>query len=293
MTAVDLAGIESKRDELIRKGIAGAVFIASTDATAIAYTNLFDADSGGLSALPTAGGTYEDLGRCSTAGVVFARKVTSTDIDGWGTNDPVRSDITADVTTIKVDGYETKALTISQYTGVDVSDMTPDATNGTFEVDVPTAPSSKYVRILALAVDGSPGDEFVVARFMPRCKITDYTDQSYANDKDPIVWGATFQAYKDSTLGFAQRQLYGGEQIIGSLASMGFPRVVTCTTATTTALVATAGKFLASDVGLEVAATGKITPGTTIESYTDATHVTMSAVGLGAGTGIAVTVGPD
>lgn len=287
MTAVDYAGIEVKKNELIRKGTQGSVFIAPVTATAITSTNLFDATTGGLAALPAG---YKDLGWTAITGAVFARKVTSTDIPAWGTNDPVRSDITADTTTLQVDGYETKLQTISLYTGVDQSTMIP-ATNGSLQVNLPSAPQPKFYRALALAIDESSGGEIVIARFLPRCQVTNYTNQSYSNDKDPLVWGIELTAYQDSTLGFAQAQLYGGEGWLSLITRMGFPRIVTCTTAVSTALVATSGTFSSADVGATVSG-GTIPANTTIATFTDSTHVVMSAAATAIATAVPVTVTP-
>lgn len=289
MTAVGFAGIENEHDELIRKAIKGGVWISDTTTDEITTTNIFDPTSGGLVVLPDG---YKPLGRITDAGVAFSRKVTETDLAGWGTNDPVRSDITADTLTVKFDAMETNAQNIALYTGVDLSTITPDGTNGSFEIPIPTDPSSRFFRMLALGVDGSPGAEYVQARFFPRCKITDYDDQTFANGKDGLLWGATYTAYKDDAFGYSQKPLFGGEALNDSLTAMGFSRVVTCTTATTTALVATTGHFFPDDVGALVSATSKITPGTTIVEVTDSTHAVMSAVGLASGTAIAVTITP-
>ncbi len=280
------AAIENKKNELIRKGLSGSVFIAPVTAPAIDVTTLFDTSTGAIQALPAG---YQDLGWTADTGAAFARKVTSTDILGWGTNDPVRSDITADVTTLAVDAYETKLLTIGLYMGVDPTTITPGA-NGVVAVPAPSSPVARFYRVLAVAQDEGDGGEIIVARFLPRAQVSGYTAQSYANGKDPIMSGVTFTAYQDSALGFANEQIYGGPGWLYLLDDMDFPFIVTCTVALTTALVATVGTFSPDDVGRTLTGTG-IAPGTTIVTVTDSTHVVMSAAGTTAGTAVAVTVG--
>lgn len=279
------ASLENKKNELVRKGLQGSVFIAPVTADAVDVTTLFDTGTGQLAMLPIG---YADLGWTSDTGAVFARKSTSTDVLAWGTNDPIRSDITADVTTLAVSAFETKLLTLSLYSGVDSSSITP-AANGTVVVPSPASPVAKFYRVLVVAVDEGDAGEIVLARFLPRAQVSGYDNQSFANTKDPVVWGVTFTAYQDSTLGYAQAQLYGGAGWLGLIDDMGFARTVTCTTATSTLLVATTGTFSASDVGDTVAGAG-ITAGTTIATYTDPTHVVLSAATTASATGVAVTI---
>jgi len=280
------ASLELKKNELIRKGLQGSVFIAAGSAPAVVASTLFDAATGDLSTLPLG---YQDLGWTTDTGAVFARKVTSTDINGWGTNDPVRSDITGDNTTMAVVAEETKLLTIGLGANVDTSTLVPVGVNGVVAVPYPSSPVSRFYRVLAVAVDSGAGGEIILARFFPRAQVSGYDSQSYANGKDPIQTGLTFTAYQDSVLGYAQEQLYGGPGWLSLLSDMGMSRIVICTVALTTALVATTGLFSAADVGKVVSGVG-IPTGTTIVTFTDTTHVVMSAAGTIAGSLINVAV---
>ena len=97
------------------------------------------------------------------------------------------------------------------------------------------------------------------------------------------------RAYVDSTLGYAQEYLFGGAGWLALAGGEEVPRIVTCTTATSTALVAALSTFTSFDVGRAVAGTN-IPLGTTIATFTDSTHVVLSAATTGSGTGIAVTI---
>ena len=278
--------VANRNNKLIRKGVQGSVFLAPAATTAITQSALFDVTTGALQALPAG---YFDLGYISDVGAIFNRKVTATDIQAWGVNDPVRTDITADSTTIDVMCHETKLQTIALGVNVDPTTIVPNA-NGSIAVANPIAPSLRYYRCLVVGADQGDGGEIILSRFFPRVAVTNYAPQSYANGKDPIEWGITFTAYVDSTLGFAQQQLYGGPGFLYLADAMDVAHVVTCTVALTTALVATAGTFSLADVGRPLTGAG-ITAGTTIATFTDATHVVMSAVGTVAASGVAVTVG--
>lgn len=279
------ASLEVKKNELIRKGIQGSVFLAPYSASPIDPTTLFDADTGDLATLPA---LYTDLGWLDDTGAAIGRDITATEVPGWGSINPLRSDITADTTTLKIVPQETNQQTIAMYAGVDASSLVPTGPNGVVVIPVPNTTVPRYYRALVVGVDATENGEIVLGRYLPRAMVTKYDDQSY-NTKDVALYGATLTAYLDSVAGYAQAFLYGGAGWLAILADMGLSRIVTCTVATTTALVATTGSFLASDVGSVVSGVG-ITSGTTIASFTDATHVVMSAAGTIAGTDVAVTV---
>jgi hypothetical protein len=278
--------LAAKKTQLIRKGLKGSVFIAPITSAAVDPTVLFDVTTGAIKTLPTG---YADIGWITDVGAVFARKITDTQILGWGSNDPLRSDITADTTTLVVDAEETKLSTIALYSGVTPASITP-ATNGSFLVANPAVPPNTFYRVIVIAADSGDGGEIIMCKFLPRAKVSNYTSQAFANGKDPLLWGVEFTGYQDSVLGYASAQLYGGPGWLSLLDDMDFPHVVTATIALTTAFVVTTGTISASDVGRPLGGVG-ITPGTTLASFTDTTHGAMSAVGTIAGSGVAVTIG--
>lgn len=212
------ASLSGKNSGLIRKALDGSLFVAAADADAIA--DLTTGASSALSALPTG---YEDGGLMTDEGIRFSREIETSDITSWGRTEPTRSDVTRDVTGIQVDFQETKALTISMYTGIDVSAMTPDATTGEIQIAKPAQPSAKYFRLLALAVDQSEtGDEIYIARFFPRAKVTDFSEQAWSKGDDALIWGMTFSATFDEELGYSQIDYLAGPGALALAADMGF-----------------------------------------------------------------------
>lgn len=280
------AGISFRKDELIRKGLSGGVFIAPYGSAAISLTNLFDPTTGALqNPLPSG---YRDLGFLSSAGAVFARSVKTTDIASWQSDSPTRTDITSDTTTLTIEPQETNQGTISLYLALSTP-PTPGS-NGAFSVTRPAVEIPNYWRVLALAVDNNAYGEIVYARFLPRALVTAYASQAMANASDPIEYGVTITGYLDSVLGSPEIYFWGGEGLPSLQVDMGFGRTVTCSTTSASAtLTATTGSFYPNDVGAVVAGTG-ITVGTTILSVTNATTAVMSAPATATGASIAVAI---
>lgn len=204
--------LRQKQAELIRKATDGSVLLASLNAPTVDATTMFD--TAGLKALPTTGTIpWSDLGWLTNDGAQFSRDVSTADITSWGSISPTRTDVTSDSSTLTVTCQETKMLTIGLATGMDVSTVVPDATSGAFEIRKPTRPSMKSYRVLSVAVDEYEGKEIYIARYMPRAKVTGYSEQSFGGGDEPISWGVTFTGEEDSTLGFSESWLFGGPGI--------------------------------------------------------------------------------
>lgn len=209
--------VRQHKQQLVRKMIRGSVFIAPTTADPI--TTITDATDKLLAALPTG---YEDLGILSADGGQYSRDVNTSDLDGWGYSQPVRSDVTSDTGQLQVACEETKKLTMGLYLGADMSSVTP-ATNGEISVQKPALPSSKYYRVLLLGVDTVDGAELYLARFMPNAKVVSFEDQNFqGSDDTALTWSVTFQAYEDSALGYSEDFLAGGPGWFNLLTDMGW-----------------------------------------------------------------------
>lgn len=286
--------IAERKAELIRKALQGSVFIANASSEAITQANLFDTDTGDLQALPAG---YTDLGILTDAGVKAARAVKQTDLMGWGFNAPVRSDVTADTTTVVLEPEETKLETLALYIGVDPEDLTPDPTNGTLGVLQPQVDVNRRYRCLVVAADESAAGEIVVARFLPAAGVTALNDQVLANAASAITWGVTLTGYVDTVIGTDVEWFFGGAGWLALVGDEDVPRTVTCSTSSSssgsppadTVLTATSGNFTEYDVGRAVSG-GTIPADTTIETFTDATHVVISHPTTATATGVPVVV---
>ena len=216
--------LKNKQAELIRKALDGSVFL-NPDLSAVSEIAALTADSVAtpgtpeLKALPAG---YEDLGWLTSDGAQFSRDVSTSEVTSWGSVSPTRTDITSDTTTMSVTAQETKLITIGLATGVDLSALTPDAVTGELSVAKPSRPKSKHYRVLSLAVDQGDGGEIYIARFLPRAKVTGFSEQSFGGGDDPISWGVTFTGEEDSGLGYSERWIFAGPGWNALLTDMGF-----------------------------------------------------------------------
>jgi hypothetical protein len=214
--------LKNKQTELIRKALEGSVFLADVTAAPIADLTSYTAGPPvtiDLAPLPT---EWDDLGWLSNDGAAFSRDVSTSDVTSWGSVSPTRSDVTADTSTLTVVAQETKLLTIGLATGADLAAVTPAANTGEVSIENPARPSSKFYRVLSLAVDLGDAGEIYIGRFMPRAKVTSYAEQSFGGGDDPISWGVTFTGYEDSVLGYSERWIFGGPGWNALLTEMGF-----------------------------------------------------------------------
>lgn len=270
----------------IRKGLQGSVFIAASTAPAVTAAAMFDTATGDIKALPAG---YTDLGWLSDVGAKRGRAVTSTDISGWGSNTPLRADITKDTSTLVIECLETKFETMALAASIDPTTIVPNPTNGVIEVQQALVTSAATYRVLVVSADEQGTGEYIIASFFPRMSVTAYGDQIYANQAAATTWPFTFTAYPDPVLGYSLDTFYGGAANLAIVGGEEVPRVVTVTTVVGTALVATTGTFTTFDVGRHISG-GTIPAGATIAAFTDATHVTLSAAATAAASGVAATI---
>lgn len=216
--------LKNKQTELIRKALDGSVFLSDdlASATAIATLTTDSATAPGTPELATLPVGYDDLGWLTNEGAQFSRDVATSEVTSFGSVSPTRTDVTSDSTTMSVTAQETKLLTIGLFTGADLSALTTDATTGELSIAKPSRPKSRHYRVLSLAVDQGDGGEIYIARFLPRAKVTGYSEQAFGGGDDPITWGVTFTGEEDSDLGFSERWFFGGPGWKALLTDMGF-----------------------------------------------------------------------
>lgn len=213
----DLAAVQNRQAELIRKALEGSVFLAPESAAPI--TKMTNAD-GSLAPLPTG---YADIGMIEKKNAVtWSRKVTTTDVMTWGDIYAARRDITKDDSQLKFTMLETKMQTLGLYYAVDMSNVTPDATSGEVGFAQPPRPSTIFYRVFGLFADGDGDDAIYIGRFYPRASVTDMNDQKWDDDADALLWDVAMSAVTDSTLGFPVYHFFGGPGWQKYLTAMGF-----------------------------------------------------------------------
>lgn len=187
------------KTELIRKTIGGSVFVA--EATAAAITTLTSATGTApnqvisLTALDPA---YSDLGYLTDDGAQFSTETTESQITSFQSATATRSDITGETSTMTVTAQETKLMTLGLYTGAAMSGIIAAALTGEVKISKPERPSSRFYRVLALAIDETENGDIYIARYLPRAKVTGKGEQSYSKTDQALVWPVTFTGFKDS-----------------------------------------------------------------------------------------------
>jgi hypothetical protein len=215
---VPYSAIRDKKTELIRKARDGSIFIAPTTVGAI--TTLTTGAGGALATLPVG---YVDLGWISSDGASYSRETEVSEVTSFGSVEPTRSDTTSDTITLSITAQETNLQTLALYTGADVASIEADATTGEVQIAKPARPGFRHYRVLGLFVDDGDAGEIYIARFMPRARVTEIGEQTFADGDDPISTPVTFTGIEDSTLGFSHQWLFGGPGWQALLADMGIP----------------------------------------------------------------------
>ncbi|MBP2341122.1 hypothetical protein JOF41_007376 [Saccharothrix coeruleofusca] len=216
-TPTTFDALREAQTALIRKALAGAVFLAPLSSTLPA--TLTTGASSALATLPTG---YEDLGLISKDNALtWSRDIETNETTSWGFADPTRRDIVSDVTGLQFTAQETKLRTLELYEGVDLSAVTPDATTGEVAFSRPLRPATRYYRAFAIAVDGDGTDAIFIGRLLPRAMVSERGEQTWT-DSGEIAYQMTLTATPDTTAGYSIRHFFGGPGWKSLLASMGF-----------------------------------------------------------------------
>lgn len=229
-TAIGAAGTAALAGSLLEitstsTGITSSVQVVSGTGSVLDDLKLTAGQKGfGLAAgvsLKALAASYEDLGWLDTAGAQFSRDVATSEVNSWGSVSPTRTDVTSDTTTLSVTAQETKLLTIGMATGADVSELKAAFQTGEVSIAKPTRSKGRHYRALSLAVDQGDGGEIYLGRFLPRAKVTGYSEQAFGAGDDPVAWGVTMTGEEDSDLGYSERWFFGGPGWLALLAEMG------------------------------------------------------------------------
>lgn len=283
--------ISNKKQSLIRKTLDGSVFVANHDADAITLDTLFDPATGALINPLATGYASNDLGWMTEAGLKLGRAIKNSDVMGFGSNAPLRSDTTSDVTTLDVECEENNRRAIEVYSNLALGTITPE-TNGAFSIQNPPVPVNRYYRFLVVVVDLTDDGEVVFAVNIPKGKVVSYGDQVLANgDSASPTFPLTIQAYEDEDLGFDVERMWGGEGLGALESDMGFSKAVTIsTTSASPNVTVTTGKVFEDMEGDTIVAAG-VPALTTIHEVVDSTHLVLSANATATATGVSATIG--
>lgn len=201
----DFETIRDAKNDLVLSNQHFAVLFDSTLNPAV--TTLESPSDGGL-VLPA---TAQSAGIIEkSAGVSLAHDITSSEIEGYGEADPVRTIISKRSITFEADFLETNKVVLEKYWGTvfAADNMSVSATGGV-TIEAPTLPKNIFYRAYLVAMDDVNGNDLFTYYIMPRVKLTNVANQDNKDD-GAASYRMTFQAFRDTTLGFSVTQGWCG-----------------------------------------------------------------------------------
>jgi hypothetical protein len=211
------------------------------------------------------------------AGLSITSNIDSSDIEGYGEVEPVRTIITKRTTAFNASFIETNREVIEKFWGVelDSTNLTVSAAGGV-TVKAPVRPKNIFYRCILLGQDEVNGEDLFPYWILPKVKLTD-VDNLDAKDDDAIQYRMTFQAFRDPEVGFSVLQGWCGPGWQLLVDKTGFVAAPTAIAATPDPITVTVG----ADQQLSVLASNGInrTPSATYSSA-DPTKATVNASGL-------------
>lgn len=174
------------------------------------------------------------------AGVSLAHDITSTDIEGYGEADPVRTIISKRSITFEANFLETNKTVLEKFWGTvfDESNLTVSATGGVV-LEAPALPKNVFYRAYLVGLDDVDGKDLYTYYIMPRVKLTNVANQDSMDD-GAISYQMTFQAFRDSGTGFSVAQGWCGPGWRSLVHKTGFVAPATSITLNNTTATVTA-----------------------------------------------------
>ncbi|HTF53594.1 MAG TPA: hypothetical protein VK735_39630 [Pseudonocardia sp.] len=195
--------INVRNNDLVRKGMAGAVFVA--DLATPALTAITDT-TGALVVVPAG---WSPFGWISEDGVAWPRETEVSEIYGWGGAEPIRSDIRRATKRMTVTALETSRTVLEEFLGQDLSAVIT-ASGGEGSFDEAPLPIFPYRRVLVIARDTAAGGEYYRGQMFLRAKVTETAEQTWQDSDTPVTYQITYTAFQDADEGTAVRHFFGG-----------------------------------------------------------------------------------
>ncbi|MBF6356527.1 hypothetical protein IU449_18585 [Nocardia higoensis] len=215
MPATNLTALKSAQRSLLLKPLDAAVFIAPWYTAAPAD---FTDSTGALQTLPAA---YRPVGLIDKkTGVAFARGITAAPIEAYGELQPVRNDITSDITTIEFQPQQTTALTLELTTGANLAQVTADAASGEVFFPQPASEQITYYSAIIIGKDGNDANPIYVFKVLPKVAVSKYGGEQWT-PTEVLAEKLTMVAFKDDTAGYAIAHGFGGSGWKALLAQTG------------------------------------------------------------------------
>lgn len=195
---------DAKNDLVLSNQHFAVLFDSSVNPVVTTLENPAD----GLLALPS---TAKSAGIIEkSAGVSLAQDMSSNDIEGYGEADPVRTIISKRSITFEADFLETNKVVLEKYWGTVFSDDNlAVSAQGGVTIEAPTLPKNIFYRAYLVGLDDVNGNDLYTYYIMPRVKLTNVSNQD-SKDDGAVSYKMTFQAFRDSSVGFSVVQGWCG-----------------------------------------------------------------------------------
>lgn len=157
-----------------------------------------------------------------SAGVSLTNEMDSKDIEAYGEAEPVRSIISKRTVQFEAKFLETNKVVLEKFwaTTFDGTNLDVSAQGGV-TVKAPTLPKNVFYRAYLVATDDVNGQDLYAYYIMPRVKLVKVGNLD-SKDDDAVAYTMTFQAYRDSGMGFSVLQGWCGPGWRSLVAKSGF-----------------------------------------------------------------------
>lgn len=212
--------------------------------------------------------------------ITLTREMEKSDIGAIGYVNPVKSDITSDISGIQFTGLETNRYNIENNLGVDLSEVASHAESGETAFDQPAIGDIRQLRYLLIAQFNQGVDTIYVGRQLYAGEVAEVGEQTLSDAEGALTWPTTVNAMVDTEHGVAVRHHFGGP---------GWKRVQEDAGFTRGGLTITTGSLNAGTVGTSYSQTLAVAGGTGTKTWSVATGtlpagLTLSSAGVITGT---------
>lgn len=211
------------------------------------------------------------------AGVSLTHEMDTTDIEGYGEADPVRTIISKRSVQFEAKFLETNKTVLEKFWGTVFDDTNLDVSeHGGVTIKAPSLPKNTFYRAYLVATDDVNGEDLYSYYVMPRIKLVNVSNQE-SRDNEAVGYTLTFQAYRDTEVGFSVLQGWCGPGWRQLVHKTGFVSVPTSVEATPATLSVATGET--SQITVTASNGINVTPDASYTS-SDATKAGVSQSGL-------------
>lgn len=150
---------------------------------------------------------YEPLGMITKDdGVTWSRSTENSDDNAYGFTQPVRRDITSDVSGLTITALESKRLILELFWDQEIA---AQATEHGIYWDKANRPSPRRVRLLGIGKDGEGDNAVYCSRWLTSAQLDEGSDQQWT-DNAATTYPLSFTGFYDPEFGTAFREMWGG-----------------------------------------------------------------------------------